>query len=328
MIDTELLNVKNKEEEDLLNIKGVTGVGLRNRRIMVYVESKEVASKIPVRIQDIPVSVYVTGKIVTLSRLVSLYSLQSLTEGRNQKWRPAPPGTSIGSLECTAGTFGAVVRDRSTGEPLILSNNHVLAQDYVNSSKGERGKPIVQPGVYDGGSINDRIGALERWKRVESKGNLIDAALAKIDDPSLVTEEVLDVGRIMGTTEAVEDMAIYKSGRTTGLNYGTVIDTHVTVSVKGDGEAEFVDQIFSTKVAEGGDSGSLLCTSINNQPYAAGLLHAGSDEVTVYCKWKNLKELLNVDIGTSSVEPGVPSGWEVAGALIPLGIIGFIIVTY
>src|SRR5450755_502852 len=44
------------------------------------------------------------------------------------RFRPViPPGVSIGHYKVTAGTFGALVTDKSTGEKLILSNNHVLA---------------------------------------------------------------------------------------------------------------------------------------------------------------------------------------------------------
>ena len=48
-------------------------------------------------------------------------------QARTDRWRPAPGGVSLGHYQVTAGTFGAVVRDRVSGVRLILSNNHVLA---------------------------------------------------------------------------------------------------------------------------------------------------------------------------------------------------------
>jgi hypothetical protein len=58
-----------------------------------------------------------------------------------------PPGVSIGHYQVTAGTFGALVTDRATGERFILSNNHVLA----NSNDSQLGDAILQPGAIDGG---------------------------------------------------------------------------------------------------------------------------------------------------------------------------------
>ena len=83
---------------------------------------------------------------------------------RTDRWRPAPPGVSIGHYKITAGTFGAVVRDKSTGRRLILSNNHVLA----NSNESEIGDPILQPGVVDGGRIEqDTIAHLEDYCKID-----------------------------------------------------------------------------------------------------------------------------------------------------------------
>ncbi len=37
---------------------------------------------------------------------------------RTERLRPAPPGVSLGHYQITAGTFGAVVRDKATGDSL------------------------------------------------------------------------------------------------------------------------------------------------------------------------------------------------------------------
>jgi len=78
------------------------------------------------------------------------------------RWRPVMPGgISLGHYQVTAGTLGGLVYDRTTGEPLILSNNHVLA----NSNDARPGDAIVQPGVTDGGSNpSDLIGHLLRFQ--------------------------------------------------------------------------------------------------------------------------------------------------------------------
>ncbi len=84
---------------------------------------------------------------------------------RLKRARPAQPGMSIGHHKITAGTFGAVVKDKRSGKPLILSNNHVLANISNGSDgKAKKGDIILQPGSYDGGKEdNDAIGYLERF---------------------------------------------------------------------------------------------------------------------------------------------------------------------
>jgi len=77
------------------------------------------------------------------------------------RFRPMiPGGVSIGHYKITAGTLGVIVKDRDTGEPFILSNNHVLA----NSNEAMVGDPILQPGPTDGGqNPSDVVARLERF---------------------------------------------------------------------------------------------------------------------------------------------------------------------
>ena len=92
------------------------------------------------------------------------------------KHRPVQPGTSIGHFAITAGTLGVVV-DRA-GEKLILSNNHVLA----NENNASVGDPIYQPGPADGGDANDKVATLADFIPIDFNGtNLVDAALARFD---------------------------------------------------------------------------------------------------------------------------------------------------
>lgn len=85
------------------------------------------------------------------------------------RYRPTiPSGVSIGHYKITAGTLGAIVTDRSTGEKLILSNNHVLA----NSNDALVGDPILQPGPTDGGqNPGDIVARLERFVRLRYEGD-------------------------------------------------------------------------------------------------------------------------------------------------------------
>ena len=215
---------------------------------------------------------------------------------RKTRQRPAPPGVSIGHVDVTAGTFGAVVRN-SSGMRLILSNNHVLA----NSNAGAVGDDILQPGTADGGRYpDDRIATLYAFEPINFGGgagdsalanllaalgnrilsilgnacrlktdcpggpsiNLVDAALAIPLEDEDILDEILDIGVVRGTSPVVLGMPVRKSGRTTGLTTGQVDLTDATVRVSyGTGrEAIFERQIITSAMSAGGDSGSLLVT--------------------------------------------------------------------
>lgn len=92
-------------------------------------------------------------------------------QGGRARYRPViPSGVSMGHFKVTAGTLGAVVRDRNTGERLLLSNNHVFA----NSNDAMIGDAILQPSPMDGGqNPGDLVARLEKYVR-----------LRYIDDPN------------------------------------------------------------------------------------------------------------------------------------------------
>ncbi len=62
---------------------------------------------------------------------------------------PVPLAVSIGQEDITAGTLGLRVTNGT--DVLILSNNHVLA----NENNATIGDPILQPGPFDGGDVNN-----------------------------------------------------------------------------------------------------------------------------------------------------------------------------
>jgi len=322
----EAIAVKEKREQELLRIPGVTGVGVRNAKIMVYVESEEAAAQLPLSVDDIPVVVRVTGPIWALS--VAPMSIRAFAASRTSRWRPAPGGVSCGHYGITAGTLGVLVRDATDGEKVILSNNHVLA----NVNRGVVGDSILQPGKYDGGSEGDRIAGLKRFVEIDpSVGNLVDGAIASPDDQSYVSDDILEVGRLSGWSGANIGMSVSKSGRTTGLTSSTVIDVNATVQVNyGVFTAPFRDQIMIDSPAEsfgaGGDSGSLVFSAPYGLPVAVGLLFAGSSNVIVANKISHVIDQLKLNLGSGSPSPpSPPSDWGLVGALSgPIGVLGTI----
>jgi len=251
--------------------------------------------------------------------------------GRTDRERPARPGMSIGHYRITAGTFGALVYDTKTGEPLILSNNHVLANSTDGRDDRARvGDPILQPGRYDGGTDQDVIARLHRFipirlevstpeckvaKALEGflnrivrrfrrhyqvriynlspEANLVDAAVAKPLSPDLVSPDILDLGVPKGVGEVQVGDRVVKSGRTSGVNWGNVKVVQATVKISmGDvGDAVFTDQVITTRMAQPGDSGSVV---LNDKKEVVGLLSAGSDTVSVFARIKNVCNALGV----------------------------------
>jgi hypothetical protein len=199
--------------------------------------------------------------------------------------RPCPAGISIGHVDITAGTLGCWVRDRSSGTPVILSNNHVMA----NSNQASIGDPILQPGPADGGTPSqDTIARLTRFRTIDfSSGanNTVDGAIATPTDPGVVDHAIKAIGGGIPTETrdiGVDDLGdpVQKSGRTTEHTQGTVQAVNGTVNVKYGifEKATFVDQIIveapTGDFSAGGDSGSAVLDSDNK---LIGLLFAGSE---------------------------------------------------
>lgn len=207
------------------------------------------------------------------------------------KERPVSGGISVGHLNVTAGTIGGVFVDRE-GSIVVLSNNHVLADE----NRARRGHLAVQPGVYDGGRIGDRIGTLKyyrplvgpygqsfdayRWRHIYGY-NVEDSATALVDSPELVSDLIKEVGTINDFKDTLSlNETVQKTGRTTGHTTGTVIGLNADVSVQYDtGTFRFKDCIITTNMSQGGDSGSLLLDMNRN---AVGLLFAGSNTITIH----------------------------------------------
>ena len=271
---------------------------------------------VPETINGIPTDVVETGHIRAM-------------QSRTDKYRPAPGGVSIGHRNITAGTLGCLVK--KNGEIFILSNNHVLA----NSNDAQPGDAILQPGPHDGGrfpddhiaelhefvpilflvpepptdcptargvalllnSIAKTIGSDVRLHAVSTlaKENLVDAAIARPLNEEDVSAEILEIGTIKGLIQGELGMAIKKSGRTTGLTTGKIVQVDVTVNVQyGAGRiARFTDQLMAGPMSQGGDSGSAVLDNNNN---LVGLLFAGSDTSTIISRIDNVFSALGLSL--------------------------------
>ena len=158
------LQAQQEMEVELLSKQNVVGVAIGYREadgevtgtpaVVVLVERKmppaalSARDMVPKEIEGVRTDVYEVGY---------LQAQQAPTE----RFRPVvPSGVSMGHYKVTAGTFGAVVKDRTTGEKLLLSNNHVFAE----SNNAAEGDDILQPAPTDGGKIpGDVVAKLGRF---------------------------------------------------------------------------------------------------------------------------------------------------------------------
>ena len=296
--------VKEAREEELLAKGNVVGVGLGYKEkggketselcVMVFVE-KKVLEKDKIAEDDLVPSTY--DKIKTDVMEVGEIEALSFTS----RMRPVKPGYSIGHYKITAGTFGCLVREVCTPcRILILSNNHVLA----NSNAASIGDPVLQPGRYDGGTYPaDMVARLSNFVPIyfgnPLQYNLVDAAVALPIDQRQLIASIINLGIPKGTVEATLGMDVVKSGRTTQTTAGVVkgVDVTVAVGYGTSGTAYFRNQIITTNMSQGGDSGSLLLS--RDERMATGLLFAGSSVVTIHNNIANVLMGLGVDIVTA-----------------------------
>lgn len=278
----EIRSTKREHSFSLLCKRGVLGVGIGAKEvrgqateatsIKILVEEKITESLLPAgemlpkEIDGVPTDVISMSSDDPLVS-VRLRQLPTPENERTRRWRPAPGGVSVGHyLLDGAGTLGCWVSDSRSGEPLLLSCWHVIA----NSGDCKKGDPVLQPAVLDGGKLPDDIIAyLEGWidvqmiisthdpddarqrlkdlleRKLEVPTNEVDAAVARPVSDSVVTTEILGIGApSSGVMAAKLGTEVIKSGRTTGVTRGRIGLTDLDVFVRyPTGIALFADQI-------------------------------------------------------------------------------------
>lgn len=307
--------------------EGIAGVSHGSNVLKVYVESPEVAEKIPKSLMDFPVKVIVSGRFKALSLLQETLpeaksgrTIAGLEASRTARWAKIPGGVSIGSVLITAGTLATRVFDNVTGEKLMLSNRHVFY--------GPIGTNIVQPGKYDGGK--DVVGYVYRYVDLKPPPdtNLVDCALGRPLREEDLSDEVLDIGVITDWEEPTVEMKVCKSGRTSGYTESTITDVNASIKVYYGRETFYVfeDQIITGHTMDPGDSGSLLVSTATKR--AVGLGFAGSDTLSCANKISNVLSMLNIRLSPSgAVVPPSPVTVPFQLAFIPV-FFGAFISTY
>lgn len=320
-------DVLNKKQKNLFKKKGTvaTGIGYKitngkttnKLSIICSVDKKRPIFEIDKQDLIPPVISGIVTDVIETGIIKALHT---------EKHRPTICGTSVGHIDITCGTLGAIVKKE--GIRYILSNNHVLAM----SNDAKIGDAILQPGSHDNGVYpNDHIANLSDFEPInfidlpsncpisngftkiingilfiirsktrlqsvqQTETNLVDAAIAKPLKDEDVSNEIMEIGKVVGIRNPVLGIEIQKSGRTTGLTTGEITQIDVTVNVRyGGGKiATFTDQFMAGKMCEGGDSGSAVLDMDNN---IVGLLFGGSSNTMVASKISNVFDILDIHL--------------------------------
>ena len=290
------VQVHTESIQSIMSAKNVIGVGISEKisddvptgklSLTFYVERKIPLSKLRAD-QAIPPTVpeALSGPEAIPTDVVVLGKIKPEAKAKKKPNQPAPnaqtnpiqPGYSVGHVNITAGTLGAIVQ--KDGKLYILSNSHVLAEGGL----AQIGDSILYPGPADGGKMPENlIGTLADFKPFIVGGayvNTADCAIAAIN-PNRLPDMLLEINGIglpKGTIAPVRGMKVMKSGRTTGLTEGEIKDVHFrfTLSYQGVGDVNYTDQVLCSRYTAPGDSGSLVIDKDSGM--AVGLHFAGGD---------------------------------------------------
>ncbi|MGB3763366.1 MAG: trypsin-like peptidase domain-containing protein [Ornithinimicrobium sp.] len=307
----EVAQARDDAQDRLMGTDNVVGVGLGykisngvqtdTKSVMVLVTEKLPSSMLGTS-QALPKTVSkVTTDVVDVGHVFAggATAMETLdAQSLAKRVRPVRPGYSVGHFKITAGTIGAGCYDLSPvpGKPpryYILSNNHVLA----NSNQANIGDPIYQPGPIDGGTAADAVGRLSRFVPIKFDGscNAVDAAIAEVPFDTLDRDIYWTGYPTSAVKVAAVGQLLKKTGRTTHFTTGRVTAVNATINVNygGGNVAKFCNQIVTTDMSAGGDSGSLVLDLENNP---VGLLFAGSSTATILNPIANVQLALKVRV--------------------------------
>lgn len=241
--------VSNQRKHQLLDIDGVTSVGEAMAadgsvvlRVRVDPDDRPDMARIPDAVEGTPVEV-----LASAVELLAASAADAQELPRTDRHRPVVAGTSTSPLETPremAGTIGAVLTDGQSD--YIISNGHV----WNTRESGD----IAQPANLDGATSDDVVATFVGTGTGTQFGDA-DFAIAELSGETEAENRVAGIGPITGWREVGIGDAVEKSGRTSGITSGTVIETNVAVDT---GQETLEEQIITTAPVEGGDSGSPL----------------------------------------------------------------------
>ena len=292
-------------EQELLPLAGAGFVGIGHSEaegeVIVFVEDEQTRERVPRSFEGYTVRTEVTGRIKTLSTQVA-EPLNGVSAERRGEVSPLVGGISLSALVPDlyySGTLGMITYDDK-----ILSNAHVIAMNPDTYKFLDIGTTVIQPGSGDGGRSGARVGELENYMPIDfdpGAENYADAAIGIIDDgvDASYGEQFDEGGNywVEGWTGVSIGDTVRKSGRTTGVTTGQVINTNISVWVEYDGHvAYFVDQIAVAQdnwsFSGPGDSGS----AVDKNGEFVGLIFAGSENYAFINKAQHIINGLGIAV--------------------------------
>jgi hypothetical protein len=242
---------------------------------------------LPKEIHGIPVDIVAIGRLT---------AFQIANRGR---FRPLLGGVScINTHIIGAGTLGYFLRDKRAMHPpqkpqwYILSCAHVL-------DGGTLGRETQQPANGDGGgSPGDWVGAETLYCY-----NPVDSALAPIDAGA--RSVIVGLPTPQGTVRGYNGMTVAKSGRTTGVTYGQIIEDDATLAIRYSATTNrtyrhcLVITNRANNFVRPGDSGSLVIEPVDER--AVGMIFAGGSRGGIAF---HIADLLRIYPNQVMVAPG------------------------
>jgi len=292
--------------------------GERTDELCLVVNVKEKLPEVP-RAEMVPQELKY-GKLRVRTDVYESGDIRAM-KSREDEWRPAPGGVSVGHEAITAGTLGCLLKKDK--KIYIMSNNHVLA----NENEAEIGDFILQPGPYDiheeekekyriaqlsdfeflhflgepelpeckAGKLLVNLAnyllrlyspeyafKLERKKPISrARRNRLDWAIAEPIDPEQVSSTLLELGEPGKPRKAELGLKVTKSGRTTGVTRGEITQLHVVTKVGYSQGTAVFEEQIATPAMCEGGDSGSLLVSQDGLE-PVGLLFAGSDKLTLY----------------------------------------------
>ncbi len=279
-----LIPIQRRHEDALLDLPRVHGMGITvdpvTKEVVfeIAVEREGLVPPLPSRIEGVPVRIVREDPPVPLNGGAACQPCHA-----NQLALPVQMGNSTGNgLYCSACTLGfKVCKD---GVDYYVTNAHCSWSSAGCVGGAPLGSATYHRGQLDAScTLTSQIGTVARHQTPICGGtsNRVDAALMTSAD-NQTSWAIRDIGTPQTYAGWVAvGTQVQKSGRTTGLTYGTVASTNYTTDVGPYtccGTARFIGQIkvnaAVTPFIQGGDSGSALLDRVN-PPRIVGLLFAG-----------------------------------------------------
>lgn len=220
------------------------------------------------------------------------------------------------------GTIGAIVIDKQTKKPAILTNGHV-----VNNTVG---LPVFH--TYSWKTNEKPVGTVLRT-RME---NGIDAAVVSIGDAYTYAFDITELGGVQGINESPTlGMKVRKRGRTSRLTEGIIDGLHGSFPDPRDPSKNYTDIITiaptrTNEFSTFGDSGSTVLDA-NNKIVAllySGYPPDGAGDLsgkTLAIPIRNVMKAMNIGIEKSDNEPDIPATVKVVKPTIKIGARGALV---